>query len=142
MCWFCTFLVETFVNAWVTLGCAPAPCAFTPLPAPSGRSPLGAIRKGTTRAALGGCVFVQISEGWVRWKQAPFGSLRPEGPFVTLTFPLSAFSNLRCFVQTKCLWLSSSGSWKFQEGNLDRCISQRMVYFWISERMGSLARSH
>ena len=113
-------------------------CLFTPLPGHSGCSPFGAAGKDSAGAALGGHILIRTSERSARLKQAPLHLCDPTAPLLlSLSLPLSAFSNLRCFVQTECLWLSSSGSQKFQEGNLGRYISQGMLYFWISWRMGS-----
>lgn len=86
MCWFCSSLVETLLRPGSHVAAHRLLCVSTPLPAPSGRSPSGAARKDTVRAALGGHVFVQIFEGWVRLKKPPLGLCNLRAPlFLSLS---------------------------------------------------------
>lgn len=80
------------VNAGSHLAAHRLLCVSTPLSAPSGRSPPGATWKDTVRAALGGHVFVQIPEGWVRLKRPLLGLCNLRAP---LFLSLSLFQRFR-----------------------------------------------
>lgn len=92
MRWFCSSLVETLLTPGSHSAAHRLLYVSTPLSAPSGRSPSGATWKGTVRAALGGHVFVQISEGWVRLKKPLLGLCNLRAP---LLLSLSLFQRFQ-----------------------------------------------
>ena len=93
MRWFCSSLVETLLTPRSHSATHRLVCISTPLSAPLGRFPSGATRKGTVRAALGGHVFVPISEGWVRLKKPLLGLCTLRAPCYSHFPSFSVFSS-------------------------------------------------